>query len=183
MGRQRSPCRYVAPLSFAYADFDLCFNLIDKNLRTPSENFHFPSSDLKAYSETYNQVRCKAVREIPNVGLSMILSIVKANVKDAPPTPEEYCKLTTRVESASDYYPPKRSNQRRRIRGERPNAGLYCKPHRNRDSCSREHLASRNSRQSFRHEAKRLHDLKPNTRLGCSDVASWRSSYCALPLL
>lgn len=50
-------------LSFAHADFDLYFNRINKNLRMPLENIHFPSGDLKAYSETYNQIRCATTQD------------------------------------------------------------------------------------------------------------------------
>ena len=36
----------------------MCFNRIDKKLVMPRENIHFPTGDLKAYSDSYDDVRC-----------------------------------------------------------------------------------------------------------------------------
>src|SRR5687768_9485212 len=46
------------PLSFAKADMEMCFNRIDKKLRMPAENLHFPTGDLDAYTKSYDAIRC-----------------------------------------------------------------------------------------------------------------------------
>ena len=38
------------PLSFEKADRELCFNLIDKKLRIPESNLHFPEADTGNYN-------------------------------------------------------------------------------------------------------------------------------------
>jgi glucosamine-6-phosphate deaminase len=88
------------PLSFAKADMEMCFNRIDKKLRMPAAHLHFPTDDLKAYSKTYDDVRCVvmqggqgevkhwAFNDPPKRG---------GKWKNEPPPPSEYRKLATRV--------------------------------------------------------------------------------------
>ncbi|MBQ1456193.1 MAG: glucosamine-6-phosphate isomerase [Thermoguttaceae bacterium] len=88
------------PLSFAKADFEMCFNRIDKKLRMPKENIHFPSGDLKAYSKTYDQIECAIMQGGQGDTKHWAFNDPvrrKGKYKDNPPTPEEYRKLATRV--------------------------------------------------------------------------------------
>jgi glucosamine-6-phosphate deaminase len=87
------------PLSFAKADKDLCFNRIEKTLRMPEKNLHFPSGDLDAYSKSYDDIRCVVMQggqgEIKHWAFNDPL-LRKGKYKDAPPSPAEYRKLGTR---------------------------------------------------------------------------------------
>lgn len=88
------------PLSFAKADFEMCFNRIDKKLRMPKENIHFPSGDLKAYSKTYDQIECAIMQGGQGDTKHWAFNDPvrrRGKYKDNPPTPEEYRKLATRV--------------------------------------------------------------------------------------
>ena len=77
------------PLSFARADMELCFNRIDKKLRMPKENIHFPTGDLDAYSRSYDAIRC--------VTMQGGQGEVKHWAFNDPPPPAEYRKLKTRI--------------------------------------------------------------------------------------
>ncbi len=87
------------PLSFARADKQLCFNRIEKSLRIPENNLHFPSGDLEAYSDSYYDIRCVVMQggqgEIKHWAFNDPLPR-KGKYKDVPPTPEEYRRLGTR---------------------------------------------------------------------------------------
>ena len=88
------------PLSFAKADFAMCFNRIDKKLRMPKENIHFPSGDLKAYTKTYDDITCAVMQGGQGDTKHWAFNDPvrrKGKYKDAPPTPEEYRKLSARV--------------------------------------------------------------------------------------
>ena len=88
------------PLSFARADRELCFDRIAPALAMPESNLHFPTGDLAAYSASYDAVRCVimqggqgevkhwAFNDPPKRGGQYL---------DAPPSPAEYLKLSTRV--------------------------------------------------------------------------------------
>jgi glucosamine-6-phosphate deaminase len=88
------------PLSFAKADWDLCFSRIDPTLRMPRENLHFPTGDLKAYSRSYDQIRCVVMQggqgEIKHWAFNDPLPR-SGKFRNRPPTPAEYRKLSTRV--------------------------------------------------------------------------------------
>ncbi|MGB7159074.1 MAG: hypothetical protein WBD40_13480 [Tepidisphaeraceae bacterium] len=88
------------PLSFAKADMEMCFNRIDRKLRMPTPHLHFPSADLKAYSDSYNHVRCVVMQggqgEVKHWAFNDPPKRA-GKYKDAPPTPAEYRKLATRV--------------------------------------------------------------------------------------
>jgi glucosamine-6-phosphate deaminase len=94
------PVPITHPLSFAKADMEMCFNRISPKLRMPQSQMHFPTGDLKAYSKTYDQVRCAVMQggqgEVKHWAFNDPPRR-KGRYKDAPPTPEEYRKLTTRV--------------------------------------------------------------------------------------
>jgi len=88
------------PLSFARADMELCFNRIRKDLQMPPENIHFPAADPAEYIESYNQARCVVMQggqgEAKHWAFNDPLKR-EGRYKDNPPTPEEYCALSSRV--------------------------------------------------------------------------------------
>jgi len=94
------PVPATHPLSFAKADMEMCFLRINKKLRIPESNLHFPTGDLAAYSKTYDQVRCLVMQggqgEVKHWAFNDPPQR-KGRYKDNPPSPEEYRKLKTRV--------------------------------------------------------------------------------------
>ncbi len=89
------------PLSFAWADLELCFNRIDPKLRMPQENLHFIRADnIRAYSASYDQARCLIMQggqgEVKHWAFNDPVRR-EGRYKDAPPTPAEYRALGTRV--------------------------------------------------------------------------------------
>ena len=50
------------PLSFARADRELCFDRIDKRLRLPEANLHFPKADVRPYVESWDSARCAVMQ-------------------------------------------------------------------------------------------------------------------------
>ncbi|NIA16462.1 MAG: glucosamine-6-phosphate isomerase [Nitrospiraceae bacterium] len=88
------------PLSFKNADMELCFDRIENGLKMPEANLHFPSGDLAEYSATYDHIRCAVMQggqgDVKHWAFNDPLKREGA-YKDAPPTPEEYRKLATRV--------------------------------------------------------------------------------------
>ena len=88
------------PLSFAKCDKELCFNRIDKKLRIPDANLHFPSGDFDAYTKSYDQVRCLLMQG----GQGWVKHWAfndppkrEGKWKNEPPPPAEYRKLKTRI--------------------------------------------------------------------------------------
>jgi glucosamine-6-phosphate deaminase len=94
------PVPITHPLSFAKADMDLCFNRIDRKLRMPTENLHFPTGDLDAYTKSYDQIRCLVMQggqgEVKHWAFNDPLRRA-GKFKNDPPSPEEYRKLKARV--------------------------------------------------------------------------------------
>ncbi|MFP6583574.1 MAG: glucosamine-6-phosphate isomerase [Candidatus Hydrogenedentota bacterium] len=88
------------PLSFARADKDLCFDRIHEHLRMPAANMHFPTGDLAAFSASFDSARCAVMQggqgDVKHWAFNDPLKREGA-YKDAPPTPEEYRKLGTRI--------------------------------------------------------------------------------------
>ncbi len=88
------------PLSFAKADRQLCFDRIESDLRMPETHMHFPTGDLKVYSRTYDEIRCVVMQggqgDVKHWAFNDPLRREGA-FKDAPPSPDEYLKLATRV--------------------------------------------------------------------------------------
>ena len=88
------------PLSFAKADMDLCFKRILRKLRMPPSHLHFPTGDLDVYSGSYDQIRCVVMQggqgEVKHWAFNDPPKRA-GKYKDAPPPPEEYRKLKTRV--------------------------------------------------------------------------------------
>jgi choline dehydrogenase-like flavoprotein len=53
------------PLSFEKADRELCFNRIDKKLRMPDSNMHFPKADTSKYITSWESgIRCAVMQGI-----------------------------------------------------------------------------------------------------------------------
>jgi glucosamine-6-phosphate deaminase len=89
------------PLSFEKADKDLCFNRINKNLKMPESNLHFPKADTRKYIESWqNGVRCAVMQGGQGDTKHWAFNDPvkrEGRYKDNPPTPEEFRKLSTRV--------------------------------------------------------------------------------------
>lgn len=89
------------PLSFEKCDRDLCFNRIQRGLRMPDSNLHFPKADTAAYRKSWDAgVRCAVMQggqgDIKHWAFNDPLPR-KGKWRDEPPSPAEYRKLTTRV--------------------------------------------------------------------------------------
>jgi len=89
------------PLSFERADRELCFNRIEKKLRIPEANLHFPKADTSAYRASWESgVRCAVMQggqgDTKHWAFNDPLPR-RGRWKDEPPSPAEYRKLTTRV--------------------------------------------------------------------------------------
>jgi len=88
------------PLSFAKADKELCFDRIDRKLRMPASQLHFPVGDLNQYTRSYDGVRCVVMQggqgEVKHWAFNDPLPRA-GKYKDAPPPPAEYRKLKTRI--------------------------------------------------------------------------------------
>ena len=96
-GRAVSPSH---PLSFERADRELCFNRIDPDRRIPESQMHFPRGDFLEYRNAWEDVRCVVMQggqgEIKHWAFNDPPRREGA-YKDAPPSPEEYRRLKTRV--------------------------------------------------------------------------------------
>jgi len=72
---------------------------IDKKLRMPEENLHFPTGDLEAYRNSYDHIRCAVMQggqgEIKHWAFNDPVER-KGKYADAPPSPAEYRRLATR---------------------------------------------------------------------------------------
>ncbi len=88
------------PLSFARADMELCFNRIRPELAMPLENIHFPAADPTEYIASWEEARVVVMQggqgEVKHWAFNDPLKR-EGQYMDAPPSPEEYRKLTTRV--------------------------------------------------------------------------------------
>ena len=89
------------PLSFEKCDREMCFNRIDRRLVMPDANLHFPKADTRAYRQTWDAgVRCVVIQggqgDIKHWAFNDPLQR-KGKYKDAPPSPADYRKLTTRI--------------------------------------------------------------------------------------
>jgi len=89
------------PLSFERADRELCFNRIDRSLRMPDAHLHFPKADTGAFRATWDgSVRCAVMQggqgDVKHWAFNDPLPRTGRH-KDAPPSPEEYRTLATRV--------------------------------------------------------------------------------------
>ncbi len=88
------------PLSFQKADMDLCFNLMRPELRPRPENMHFPLNDSQAFSATFDNARCAVMQGGQGDVKHWAFNDPPRREgpwADAPPPPEEYLKLGTRI--------------------------------------------------------------------------------------
>jgi glucosamine-6-phosphate deaminase len=89
------------PLSFEKADRDLCFSRIDKSLRMPDSNMHFPKAEISAYIKSWESgIRCAVMQGGQGDTKHWAFNDPvkrEGKYKDNPPTPEEFRKLTARV--------------------------------------------------------------------------------------
>lgn len=96
-GREAAP---EHPLSFARADRELCFDRIRPELAMPEQNLHFPASDVTAYETSWHGIRCAVMQggqgEIKHWAFNDPVRREHA-YRDAPPSPEEYRRLGTRI--------------------------------------------------------------------------------------
>ena len=87
------------PLSFERADRELCFDRIRPELAMPEANLHFPT-DMEKFAGAWDQVRCMVMQggqgDIKHWAFNDPVKRSGA-YRDAPPSPEEYRKLGTRV--------------------------------------------------------------------------------------
>ncbi len=88
-------------LSFEKADRELCFNRIDKKFRIPETNLHFPKADTSEFIDSWNSgVRCAVMQggqgDVKHWAFNDPVKRIGVH-KDAPPSPEEFRKLTTRI--------------------------------------------------------------------------------------
>ena len=88
------------PLSFAKADRTLCFDRIRPEFAMPDSNMHFPAIDVTAYESSWNGVRCAVMQggqgEVKHWAFNDPVRRTGA-YRDAPPSPEEYGRLGTRI--------------------------------------------------------------------------------------
>ena len=88
------------PLSFERADRELCFDRISPALKMPEAHLHFPRGDLLEYKNAWEDVHCLVMQggqgEIKHWAFNDPPQRT-GGYKDAPPTPEEYRRLKTRV--------------------------------------------------------------------------------------
>ena len=87
------------PLSFARCDKALCFNRIDRPLRMPAGNLHFPALDDNTFSDSFDAIRCVLMQggqgEIKHWAFNDPLPRT-GRYREAPPAPADYRKLGTR---------------------------------------------------------------------------------------
>lgn len=87
------------PLSFERADRELCFNHLKNPI--PGENLHFPKADTEAFIASWRAgIRCAVMQggqgDIKHWAFNDPLRR-EGRYADAPPSPEEYRRLTTRI--------------------------------------------------------------------------------------
>lgn len=88
------------PLSFERADRELCFDRIRPDLAPPEANLHFPKADVSPFRESWEGVRCVVMQggqgDVKHWAFNDPVRR-EGPYADAPPTPDEYRKLATRV--------------------------------------------------------------------------------------
>ena len=88
------------PLGFARTDMELCFGRIKPELAMPRENLHFPAADAGEFIQSWETARCLVMQggqgEVKHWAFNDPPKREGAYL-DAPPAPEEYRKLGTRV--------------------------------------------------------------------------------------
>lgn len=90
-----------SPISFERADRELCFDRIDKKLRMPESNLHFPKADTSKFIKSWDDgIRCVVMQggqgDVKHWAFNDPVKR-EGQYIDAPPLPEEFRKLATRV--------------------------------------------------------------------------------------
>ncbi|NLO02042.1 MAG: glucosamine-6-phosphate isomerase [Bacteroidales bacterium] len=89
------------PISFEKADKDLLFNRINKKFKMPETNMHFPKADTSNYIKAWDSgVRCAVMQGGQGDTKHWAFNDPvkrEGKYKDAPPSPEEFRKLGTRL--------------------------------------------------------------------------------------
>jgi len=98
VNRREAPLDH--PLSFEKADRELCFDRIDPSLRMPEANLHFPKADTARYIRSWEGVECAVMQggqgDIKHWAFNDPVKR-EGPYEAAPPSPDEYRQLTTRV--------------------------------------------------------------------------------------
>jgi len=88
------------PLGFARADRELCFDRIRPELAMPESNLHFPTHETEIYKKSWDGVRCVLMQggqgEVKHWAFNDPPRR-EGEYIDAPPPPEVYRQLATRV--------------------------------------------------------------------------------------
>lgn len=89
------------PLSFEKANREMCFDMMDEKFRIPESNLHFIKADPSAYIKSWEAgIRCIVMQggqgETKHWAFNDPVKR-EGKYKDAPPSPEEYRQLTTRM--------------------------------------------------------------------------------------
>ncbi len=88
------------PLSFAKTNNELCFDRIRDELKLPEANMHYPSGDLAEHSALYDKIRCVVMQggqgDVKHWAFNDPVRRT-GPYQDAPPSPEQYRQLGTRV--------------------------------------------------------------------------------------
>ena len=138
------------PISFEKADRDLCFNRMEKKYRIPDSNLHFPKADTREYIKSWESgIRCAVMQGGQGDTKHWAFNDPfkrEGKYKDAPPSPEEFRKLTTRV---VDLHPitchAECTHKRRRSCNRNSDAGSYCRSGSDMDGRKSINLACRNT--------------------------------------
>ena len=98
-GTKETPVTH--PLSFERCDREMLFNRIHSELSMPEANLHFPKADVTEYRNSWTSgVRCAVMQggqgDIKHWAFNDPVKREGA-YKSAPPTPDEYRNLATRV--------------------------------------------------------------------------------------
>ncbi|HKX62304.1 MAG TPA: glucosamine-6-phosphate isomerase [Verrucomicrobiae bacterium] len=89
------------PLSFERCDREMCFNRIRKELRMPDTHLHFPKAATGPYRKSWaSGAKCAVMQggqgDVKHWAFNDPVRRSGKN-KDAPPSPDDYAQLTTRV--------------------------------------------------------------------------------------
>ncbi len=164
------------PLSFEKADREMCFDRIGKKLAMPDANLHFPKADTRAYRATWDGgIRCAVMQggqgDIKHWAFNDPPKRA-GKFKDAPPSPADYRKLTTRV---VDLHPITIAQNARTSRRRQHRAGAdashHRRPGRNVARGESVDLARRKARQPVRHAADHADDRKAHCGQRGADVS------------
>lgn len=89
------------PISFEKAFRDLCLNKIDKKLRMPDSNIHFPKADTAEYIKSWESgIRCAVMQGGQGDTKHWAFNDPvkrEGRYKDNPPSPAEFRELSTRL--------------------------------------------------------------------------------------